>query len=429
MTTFPHGFLWGAATAGHQVEGGQRQRRHLAARVGDGLRLRRAVGRRLRPLPPLPRGHRRPCADLGLNAYRFSLEWSRIEPEPGYFSLAELDHYRRVVETCLEPGVTPVVTYNHFTLPRWIAGAGVVRPARTSPARFAGFAGRATEHLGDLLSWVCTLNEPNVMAMLHEHRCPPDGCGRAWHRRPAPAASADGGRLGGFDPSRYRMGLIGAHVERMATAHRLAVQDDQGGPGHQTGRLDARPGRLPAGPRRRRALRRGAPDRRRRTGWPFPATTTSSACRPTRATCIGPDGTVPPPGRDADHADRLGGVPRRARDTRSAWPPSTPGVPVLVTENGMATDDDEARLAYTRAALEGLAGASPTASTCAVTCTGPCSTTSSGRPGSPRPSGWWPSTVRRSPARSSRPHAGWGRWPPATPSTETGGSCRFSWGG
>ena len=132
---FPEGFLWGAATAGHQVEGGN-------------------VNADLWPLewdePSLftePSGdacdhyHRYPediatLADLGLNAYRFSLEWARIEPEPGYFSRAALDHYRRMVACCLEHDVTPVVTYCHFTTPRWFAGSGGwARRRRRRPVR------------------------------------------------------------------------------------------------------------------------------------------------------------------------------------------------------------------------------------------------------------------------------------------------------
>ena len=81
-------------------------------------------------------------ADLGLNAYRFSVEWSRIEPEPGAFSRAALDHYRRMVATCWEHEVTPVVTYSHFTTPRWFADAGgwacAGRPRPLRPLRRAG---------------------------------------------------------------------------------------------------------------------------------------------------------------------------------------------------------------------------------------------------------------------------------------------------
>lgn len=58
-------------------------------------------------------------AGLGLNCYRFSLEWSRIEPERGVFSRRWLAHYRCVSEVCRELGLLPIVTFHHFTNPRW----------------------------------------------------------------------------------------------------------------------------------------------------------------------------------------------------------------------------------------------------------------------------------------------------------------------
>ena len=69
-------------------------------------------------------------AELGFNAYRFSVEWARIEPEEGWFSRAELDHYRRMCATCVEHGITPVVTYNHFSFPRWFSREGGFEGAR-----------------------------------------------------------------------------------------------------------------------------------------------------------------------------------------------------------------------------------------------------------------------------------------------------------
>ena len=63
-------------------------------------------------------------AGLGLNTYRFSLEWARIEPEPGEWSRAALDHYKRVLEACHVRGLTPVVTYHHFVSPRWLLAQG-----------------------------------------------------------------------------------------------------------------------------------------------------------------------------------------------------------------------------------------------------------------------------------------------------------------
>ena len=187
MTPFPKGFLWGAATAGHQVEGGNvnadiwplewAEQSIFAEPSGDAC----------------DHYHRYPedvstLADLGLNAYRFSLEWARIEPEPGYFSVAALDHYRRMIHSCIDQGVTPVVTYNHFTLPRWLAAHGGWSALEASE-RFGEFAARATAYLGDLLSWACTLNEPNLMAMYDEHRRPRHGCERRRVRSERPPAA------------------------------------------------------------------------------------------------------------------------------------------------------------------------------------------------------------------------------------------------
>ena len=63
-------------------------------------------------------------ASLSFNTYRFSIEWSRIEPNAGFFSNAELDHYKSVIESCHRHGVAPAVTFLHGTTPRWFAEAG-----------------------------------------------------------------------------------------------------------------------------------------------------------------------------------------------------------------------------------------------------------------------------------------------------------------
>jgi beta-glucosidase len=63
-------------------------------------------------------------AGLGLDAYRFSVEWARVEPAEGQFSAEALAHYRAIVDYCLALGIAPVVTYNHFTAPHWFARRG-----------------------------------------------------------------------------------------------------------------------------------------------------------------------------------------------------------------------------------------------------------------------------------------------------------------
>jgi beta-glucosidase len=104
-------------------------------------------------------------AALGFGAYRFSLEWARIEPEEGEWSRAALDHYRRQCARCHELGLVPVVTFNHFTLPRWLASSGGWERA-DAPERFGRFCETAGAHMGDLVGWACTMNEPNIVAMM-----------------------------------------------------------------------------------------------------------------------------------------------------------------------------------------------------------------------------------------------------------------------
>jgi beta-glucosidase len=350
MTSFPNGFLWGSATAGHQVEGGNvnadiwplewAEKSNFVEPSGDAC----------------DHYHRYPediamLAELGLNAYRFSLEWSRIEPEPGYVSIAELDHYKRMLETCHGLGVTPVVTYNHFTLPRWMAGRGGWTGDR-APERFADFAARVTAHLGDLLTWVCTLNEPNVVAMFRSTGVIPMGVSGRGAQRDESEAVAVG--IGGYDPKRYRMGLIGADVETMAGAHRLAkeavkARASEVKVGWTLALVDMQP--APGGEERWAEVRRVA-----QTDWlAVSADDDFVGVQTYSRNMIGPDGAIDPPEGTPTMQTGWEVYPEAlAHTVRLAAEHAR--VPVLVTENGMATDDDEARIAYTRAALEGLAG-------------------------------------------------------------------------
>lgn len=161
---FPDGFLWGAATAAHQVEGGNVN--------SDGWVLEHLPHTPFRE----PSGdacdflHRYPddvatVAALGLNAFRFGVEWARVEPERGEVSGAALDHYSRVVDACLEHGIAPVVTLHHFTSPRWLIREGGWRSTGT-PGRFAEYSGRVMRRLGDRVEWVCTINEANTPLQL-----------------------------------------------------------------------------------------------------------------------------------------------------------------------------------------------------------------------------------------------------------------------
>ena len=157
---FPKGFMTGAATAAHQVEGNnihsdywlQEQMPHSSFTEPSGIAC--------------DHYHRyeediRMLAEAGLNAYRFSVEWARIEPEEGVFSEEETEHYRRVIACCRRYGVEPVVTLMHFTSPAWLIRKGGWE-AESTVDYFRRYAAYIAENLGGELRYVCTINEANM---------------------------------------------------------------------------------------------------------------------------------------------------------------------------------------------------------------------------------------------------------------------------
>lgn len=163
-TRFPAGFLWGAATAGHQVEGNNTNTDSWVLENVKPTIYAEPSGDAANSFVMWP-------ADLdivkamGLNCYRFSLEWARIEPEEGLFSIAMLNHYKAIIEGCRARGLTPMVTFNHFTVPRWFAAAGGWTNPK-SPILFARYCDRAARHLGAQIGYATTLNEPNITNIL-----------------------------------------------------------------------------------------------------------------------------------------------------------------------------------------------------------------------------------------------------------------------
>ena len=120
---FPDGFIWGAAGAAHQIEGGNTNNDWWDFEHAPDSRCAESSGD---ACDSYHRWHEDLALveDMGLGAYRFSLEWSRIEPAEGEYSMAALDHYRRICAGCHERGIVPVVTFHHFTTPSWFAARG-----------------------------------------------------------------------------------------------------------------------------------------------------------------------------------------------------------------------------------------------------------------------------------------------------------------
>ena len=168
-TVFPADFLWGAATSSHQVEEGCTNNNWFAFESA-----RDASGR-----PRVAGGQKAGDAclhwsrfrdDIGLlkemelNAYRFSVEWSKIEPREGTWDESALAHYEEVVDALLDAGIVPMVTLHHFTNPLWFEeSGGFLRP--DSPDVLARFSRRVYERLADRVPYWCTINEPSVFAV------------------------------------------------------------------------------------------------------------------------------------------------------------------------------------------------------------------------------------------------------------------------
>src|ERR1700759_1681142 len=146
MTSLPDGFLWGVAGAAHQIEGGNWNNDWWAWEHNPNSGCTEGSGDCCDSVNRYPEDIAL-VRDLGFGAYRFSIEWSRIEPEDGEFSRAALDYYRRMLGTGREHDVAPLVTFHHFTTPRWLADRGGWSAPEVVD-KFARFCEKAVGQLG-----------------------------------------------------------------------------------------------------------------------------------------------------------------------------------------------------------------------------------------------------------------------------------------
>lgn len=161
---FPDGFLWGAATAAHQIEGNNvnsdwwRKEHDPTANIPEpSLDACDSYHRWEQDMDLL--------AGLGFTDYRFSIEWARIEPEPGAFSRAQIAYYRRMVDGALARGLRPMVTLHHFTVPRWFEDLGGWT-ADGAAELFTRYVANCGPIIADGVRHVCTINEPNMLAVM-----------------------------------------------------------------------------------------------------------------------------------------------------------------------------------------------------------------------------------------------------------------------
>ena len=323
---FPEGFLWGAATAAHQIEGNNINSNWWVHENEPGTTIVEPSGdaadsyHRYREDIAL-------LADLGLNSYRFSIEWARIEPERGLVSRASIDHYRRMVDACHEFGIQPIVTLMHFTVPRWFERDGFWR-APDAADLFARYTELALPVVSSGVEYVCTINEPNITAAFAnlgrdttfggvglptpDERVA-DGLTAAHHRAVEIVRSWGGPQVGWAVATQAFVPLPGAEeataryaASRETSFLQESVGDDWLGIQAYTRTFVGPEGPLPVAEGVETTL----------TGWEyFPA-----------ASAIG---------------------------VRAAWELSD-HTPVMITENGIATADDDRRRDYTDGALHAV---------------------------------------------------------------------------
>ena len=322
---FPAEFLWGTATAAHQIEGGNTNSDWWRFEHTEGSGCRDVSGDACDSWNRYEEDIEI-VKSLGLNSFRFSVEWARVEPAPGEFSRVALEHYRRVIEACRSRGIVPIVTLHHFTLPQWVADAGAFE-APAIVEWMARYAAKVEEDLGDGIGIACTINEPNIVSMMGYLAgiFPPQLKG--WKRfegvnatmRECHGAMREALRAG---PGAFPVGLTLSMTQYEAVYGgevRLASWIKE----MEDGYLEAA------------------------RGDDFLGVQCYSK------TQIGPEGQIPPP-EGADITDMgylywpqcVEHTVRRAERLAK--------VPIIVTENGIATTNDERRIEYIDEALRGL---------------------------------------------------------------------------
>ncbi len=163
--------MWGVATSAYQVEGGNTTAdwylfEEIEGAIQDGDRAGIAADHYNRFEQDFDL-----CQQYGIEAYRFSLEWSRIEPERDVYDLVEVEHYRQVLQALRQRDITPVVTLHHFTLPQWVLNPSDPEndldgwESLTTVDEFVDYVAFVAEEFGGEVDWWITINEPVLLAM------------------------------------------------------------------------------------------------------------------------------------------------------------------------------------------------------------------------------------------------------------------------
>lgn len=358
-TTFPKDFLWGTATAAHQVEGNNINSDFWVLETTPGTIFAEPSG------DACDHYHRyaediRLLRELGFNLYRFSIEWARVEPEDGMFSAAAIAHYRRMLACCHDCGITPMVTLHHFTSPRWTMRLGGWESADIV-GRFSRYAERIAHDLGDLIPYYCTINEANLpylLAVMMSAPRPEDAnapvgtdASRMRNPRATPWWQECAKRLG-IAPEQLNPFLFSAspaakqHVGEAHAAARAALKRIR-----PSARVGITLALVDVQSRGGDAVAQRIWDDILYSFAPFIRGDDFLGVQNYSRLVVGPNGPLPPELEVTQmgyeyYPEALAGV---LRETHKL------AMPLIVTENGVATDDDRRRVEFIERALRGVA--------------------------------------------------------------------------
>ncbi|MFE1646705.1 glycoside hydrolase family 1 protein [Microbacterium sp. P01] len=349
--SFPADFLWGVATAGHQNEGDNVDSdtwflENVTPTIFQDRSGKAANGWELWE------SDLDLVAGMDLNAYRFSVEWARIEPVEGQFSEEALAHYEALVDGCLARGLAPIVTFNHFTSPHWFAARGAwLNPE--SASLFARYCGVVMDRFGDRIALAVTFNEPDLPEML------------TWAELPDFIADLERQTLEAAElatgAERYRAGNVMLHEDFAGMRAGMTAAHTAGKAAIKDRRADLRVGlslamcddvAAPGGEEVR--------DRKRAEVYDYWLRLAREddfvGVQNYERLYYGPDGLLPAEpgavvngmGTAVDPASLRGAV---------EYAYEISGVPILVSEHGVSTPDDSIRADFLSPSLDGLAQA------------------------------------------------------------------------
>ncbi|OCT12824.1 glycoside hydrolase family 1 [Paenibacillus pectinilyticus] len=359
---FPEGFLWGASTAAHQVEGNNTKSDCWLMENVEGSMFKEPSGSAVDHYR-LYKEDIAQMAAMGLNGYRFSIEWARIEPEEGHFDAAEIEHYRNVLLACRQWKITPIVTMHHFSSPQWLIREGGWESAGT-PARFARYCAHVMRELGDLIPYVCTINEANISL----------GIKKIMKRHQAQAA-APGAQVG---MNTDKMAQMQKNYEALSKAFGspaagvqafLAPRSDNGLEIIFKAHTEARAAIREISPQTQVGVTLSLYDYQSVAGGaeqaaqalqdeflqflPYMKDDDFFGLQNYTRAVYGADGILPVP--ESAEKTQMGNeyYPEGLEAVvRYAW--KHLGIPIMITENGVATDDDTRRVAFIDRALQGV---------------------------------------------------------------------------